>query len=101
MTLREFPRSRCGKSAGSIAFSNQFAKNQNSRKWATRFLTHKSDASGVAEYRGKLTQAIDEFGVSRDSQLPASLFRKFNGYPMNPVEITFLHPLPTAPDEQK
>jgi hypothetical protein len=42
---------------------NKFAEKRSSRKWATRFLTHKTDAGAIADYRGKLKQAIDEFSV--------------------------------------
>jgi hypothetical protein len=42
---------------------NKFAEKRSSRKWATHFLTHKTDAGIIADYRGKLKQAIDEFSV--------------------------------------
>jgi hypothetical protein len=42
---------------------NKFAEKRSSRKWATRILTHKIDAGTIADYCGKLKQAMDEFSV--------------------------------------
>jgi hypothetical protein len=42
---------------------NKFVEKRSSHKWVTRFLTYKTDAGAIADYRGKLKQAIDEFSV--------------------------------------
>jgi len=51
---------------------NQFAERRSSRGGVTRFFTHKTDASEIAQYRGKLNQAMGDFLVRLNSLLHSS-----------------------------
>ena len=75
---------------------NEFAERRSSRGGVARFLTNRSDASEIAEYREKLNQAKGNFSVRFKSLV--QLFEEVQQYiPLNTGEIPYIHPHLSTP----